>query len=103
MPDNMDHEQFLIIRDRDESGQSNGLYIFSGCSHKGIIPVLRYAKEIFPDEKIRCLAAGMHLYSASDEDRQRVVTEVLNENIETGYACSLYRHRRHMRLKSGYG
>ena len=46
VPDNMDHEQFLIIRDRDESGQSNGLYIFSGCSHKGIIPVLRYAKEI---------------------------------------------------------
>ena len=81
-PDNMDHEQFLIIRDRDENGKSNGLYIFSGCSHKGVIPVIRYAKEIFPDEKIRCLAAGMHLYSASDEDRQRVVKEVLDEHIE---------------------
>ncbi len=82
VPDNMDHEQFLIIRDRDESGKSNGLYIFSGCSHKGVIPVLRYAKEIFPDEKIKCLVAGMHLYSASAEDRKRVVTEVLNEHIE---------------------
>lgn len=82
IPDNMDHEQFLIIRDRDEQGRSNGLYIFSGCSHKGIIPVLRYAGEIFPDEKITCLAAGMHLYSASAADRQRVVNEVLNEKIE---------------------
>lgn len=82
LPDDMEHEQFLIIRDRDEEGASNGLYIFSGCSHKGVIPVLRYAKQIFPDEKINCLVAGMHLYSASKQDRQKVVAEVLNEHIE---------------------
>lgn len=80
--DEMKHEQFLAIRDRDEHGISKGIYVFSGCSHKGVIPVIRYAKKIFPGEKLLGLIAGMHLYSADDATRNKVVKEIKKENIE---------------------
>ncbi len=80
--DEMKHEQFLAIRDRNEDGTSKGIYVFSGCSHKGVIPVLRYVKELFPGEKLLGLIAGMHLYSADKETRDKVINEILKENIE---------------------
>ncbi|WP_312653150.1 MBL fold metallo-hydrolase [Aminipila sp.] len=81
LEDEMKHEQFLAIRDRDEQGISKGIYVFSGCSHKGVIPVIRYAKEIFPGEKVLGLIAGMHLYSADEATRNKVVHEIVKENI----------------------
>ncbi|MHC1721647.1 MAG: MBL fold metallo-hydrolase [Aminipila sp.] len=80
--DEMKHEQFLVIRDRDKEGISKGIYVFSGCSHKGVIPVIRYAKQIFPGEKLLGLIAGMHLYSADEATRNKVVTEIVKENIK---------------------
>lgn len=82
LEDEMKHEQFLAIRDRDEQGNSKGIYVLSGCSHKGVIPVIRYAKEIFPGEKLLGLIAGMHLYSADEATRNKVVNEIVKENIE---------------------
>lgn len=82
LEDEMKHEQFLVIRDRDKEGNSKGIYIFSGCSHKGVIPVIRYAKKIFPGEKLLGLIAGMHLYSADEATRNKVVKEIVKENIE---------------------
>lgn len=76
VPDKMDHEQFLAIRQGDE------VFVFSGCSHRGAIPVIRHAKELFPGLKIAGFAAGMHLYSASAEDRKKVVDEVAAEDME---------------------
>lgn len=81
LEDEMKHEQFLAIRDRDQQGNSKGIYVFSGCSHKGVIPVIRYAKEIFPGEKLLGLIAGMHLYSADEATRNKVVNEIVKENI----------------------
>lgn len=72
--DPMNHEQFLAIRNGDK-----GIVIFSGCSHKGVIPVLAYTKELFPGEKISVLVAGMHLYSSTDAVRKRVVEKILAE------------------------
>lgn len=72
--DDMSHEQCLVIRQRE------GLYVFSGCSHRGVISALNAAKAIFPKEKVAVLVAGMHLYSASDEDRKRVVEQIAGEH-----------------------
>nr|WP_315023300.1 MBL fold metallo-hydrolase [uncultured Aminipila sp.] len=82
LEDEMNHEQFLVIRDRDKEGISKGIYVFSGCSHKGVIPAIRYAKQIFPGEKILGLIAGMHLYSSDEATREKVVKEIVKENIE---------------------
>lgn len=75
--DNMDHEQMLVIREPE------GLYVFSGCSHRGVVPAIRYAREIFGGEKIAALVAGMHLYSADEEMRNKVVGQILEEEIDT--------------------
>lgn len=75
VPDPMNHEQFLAIRNGDQ-----GVFLFSGCSHKGIIPAIVYCKTLFPGEKIAGIIAGMHLYSASDDMRKMVVDKVVAEN-----------------------
>lgn len=71
VPDEMLHEQALIIRDE------RGLFVFSGCSHRGVVPVLEYAGEIFPGERLFLLVAGMHLYSATEDVRRNVIEKVL--------------------------
>lgn len=68
--DPMDHEQFLMIRENKK------LYLFFGCSHKGIFPALRYARTFFPHEEIALLVAGMHLYNARLEQVDEIMEEL---------------------------
>lgn len=72
--DDMSHEQCLVIR------EPGGIYIFSGCSHTGVISAMDTAKSLFPGERIALLVAGMHLYSASDEVRRNVLERVAAES-----------------------
>lgn len=74
--DDMSHEQCLVIR------EPKGLYIFSGCSHRGAVAALNAGKSMFPGEKVAVFLAGMHLYSASKEDRYRVIEEIAAENLD---------------------
>lgn len=74
--DDMSHEQCLVIKGGD------GLYVFSGCSHTGVISALNTSKDMFPGENVAVLVAGMHLYSASEKDRQRVVGQIASEHPE---------------------
>ena len=76
VPDDMSHEQCLVIR------ETEGLYIFSGCSHRGVVNALNAGKSMFPGERVAALVAGMHLYSASDADRKRVIDEIVAENMD---------------------
>ncbi|MBR6472756.1 MAG: MBL fold metallo-hydrolase [Firmicutes bacterium] len=69
-PDQMRHEQTLVIEDE------KGLHVFSGCSHKGIIPILRYIGQEIPGKKIDTLVAGMHLYCATDEFIDATIKEM---------------------------
>lgn len=75
--DAMRHEQFLAVRNG-----SDGIYVFSGCSHKGVEPALKYAKALFPGEKIAGLAAGMHLCGASDEKRTALAEYLKKEDLK---------------------
>lgn len=74
--DDMSHEQCLVIR------QPEGLYIFSGCSHTGVISALNVSKTMFPGEKVAVLVAGMHLFSTTKEERARVVKQIVDEHME---------------------
>lgn len=75
VPDPMNHEQLLIIREK------SGLYIFSGCSHKGVMAAIDYTKEMFPGKKIAGLIAGMHLYTADQATRREVAEQLEREEI----------------------
>lgn len=68
--DTMSHEQVLVIE------EEAGLYVFSGCSHRGVVPTLRHVQHVMPGKRIAGLIAGMHLYPASPEMRRRIVGEI---------------------------
>lgn len=74
--DTMSHEQFLAVR------EEGGIVLFSGCSHKGIIAAVEYAKTLFPGEKLRGVAAGMHLYGATRDQRLRTARCLAQEEPE---------------------
>ena len=59
--DPMIDEQMLVI------DTEQGLSVFLGCSHPGIISCLNHLSKLFPGKKIHSLLAGMHLDSAKDE------------------------------------
>lgn len=53
--DAMEDEQILVIEEEE------GLCIFAGCAHAGIVNCLHYVQTIFQNKHIHCIAAGMHL------------------------------------------
>ena len=70
IPDTMSHEQVLVVE------EEKGLYIFSGCSHRGVVPTLRHVQNLMPGKRIAGLIAGMHLYPASPAMRRKIVQEI---------------------------
>lgn len=85
--DCFEHEQAMIIKD------NNKFYLFSGCSHKGIINIGNSIKRIFNISHIDYVIGGLHLVddpiskapiknSELDE-----VAEYLKNNITQTYSC----------------
>ena len=54
-PDSFDHELFMIIKDYD------GIVIFTGCAHSGVLNMVDAALNIFPDDRIKSLVGGFHM------------------------------------------
>lgn len=69
-------EQFMIIKG-DE-----GIYIFVGCSHPGIINCIRQAKKLFPDERIAAVVGGMHLRDAEMSRLQASIKYLLELEVD---------------------
>ena len=74
--DPMTHEQVLVVE------EERGLFIFSGCGHRGVIPTIRYINDIFPEKKIVGLIAGMHLFPATAEERTKIVQAIGASDVE---------------------
>jgi 7,8-dihydropterin-6-yl-methyl-4-(beta-D-ribofuranosyl)aminobenzene 5'-phosphate synthase len=49
-------DQALILNIKDK-----GLVVISGCSHAGIINIIKYAKELSGEDRIYAVIGGMHL------------------------------------------
>ncbi|MCR5791561.1 MAG: MBL fold metallo-hydrolase [Lachnospiraceae bacterium] len=82
LADDMRDEQMLIIR------ENGGLFVFSGCSHCGIINSLNHVKRVFKEEPIYMVMAGMHLLRA-DKERIEKTVEALKE-INPGIVIPLH-------------
>lgn len=74
--DPMNHEQFLVI----EEGEV--LYVFSGCSHKGVMSIIARVKELFPGKKVTAFIAGMHLYPLPLEEQEKIVDSVCSLGVK---------------------
>ncbi len=70
--DKMEDEQLLVIEAEE------GLCVFAGCAHAGIINCLRYVQTIFSGKNIHCLVAGMHLKNC-DAKRVEKTIDTLKE------------------------
>jgi 7,8-dihydropterin-6-yl-methyl-4-(beta-D-ribofuranosyl)aminobenzene 5'-phosphate synthase len=68
-------EQSLIINTQ------KGLVIVTGCSHQGIVNILKRAKEIM-DKPIYLVFGGFHLGGTSDKTLQKIIQSFKELGVE---------------------
>lgn len=78
-PDDFSHEQSIVVK-LDE-----GLAVFSSCSHCGPDVVMAEVHQFMPNQPIRALIGGFHLYDASDEEVRALAGRMKNEGVELAY------------------
>jgi len=65
-------EQMLIIRGEE------GIYLFLGCGHPGVVNCLLYAAELLPGEKVMAVVGGMHLEAAETPRLEQTVQTLID-------------------------
>lgn len=66
------YEQSLLL------SNNGGMAVITGCSHPGIVEIVKKAKEINPDDKIKLTAGGFHLLRHS-KDAVKDISDELKE------------------------
>ena len=71
---------------------SEGLVVVSGCSHAGIVSIVKHAIRITGEERVKAVIGGFHLIDASEERIKRTVEEFQKlgvEEVYTGHCTGL--------------
>jgi 7,8-dihydropterin-6-yl-methyl-4-(beta-D-ribofuranosyl)aminobenzene 5'-phosphate synthase len=55
-------ERFVVVQVKDR-----GAFVFSGCSHAGIVNVLTHARDVFPSAPLYGVMGGFHLAGATEK------------------------------------
>ena len=61
LEDTIPEDQSLVLK------TARGLVVVTGCGHAGIVNILTYASQAFPNEPVDAIVGGLHLFSATDE------------------------------------
>lgn len=72
-------EQSLVIN------TEKGLVIVTGCSHPGILNIIKKAKEI--DKKVHLVVGGFHLFAESEERIKEIVKGFRTLNVKEVVPC----------------
>jgi 7,8-dihydropterin-6-yl-methyl-4-(beta-D-ribofuranosyl)aminobenzene 5'-phosphate synthase len=83
-------EQALLIKKQE------GITIITGCSHPGIVTIIKNIKESFPEERINFVFGGFHLMNKDDREVELIVEKLKEMKIEkvgpthcTGYEAQM--------------
>jgi len=74
--DNMDDEQILIVKKQE------GLVVFTGCSHKGIVNIIENIRLKIPESNISAIVGGMHLENASKTRIEKTIDYLISMNLK---------------------
>ncbi len=74
--DTMADDQSLYIR------TDRGLVIVLGCAHRGVVNILRHARQLMATERVHMVIGGSHLYSASVEQLDATVAALRQMQVE---------------------
>ncbi|MBP7505007.1 MAG: MBL fold metallo-hydrolase [Prolixibacteraceae bacterium] len=66
------HEQALVII------RGDSLWLLNGCSHPGVIPMVRHVKKSFPGKRIALVAGGFHL-TGQTADEVRIISDLFRQ------------------------
>ncbi len=69
-------ERFLAVRIKDK-----GVFVFSACSHAGIINVMKHARTCFPGEPLFGLMGGFHLSGLNEKVIPQTVRDLAAFNL----------------------
>lgn len=78
-PDPMNHEQFLAVEEDEK------IYILSGCCHKGVVPTIMRAKELFPGKTLQAVIGGFHMYPLKKTEREKMVSQIKELGVKKVY------------------
>ena len=76
-PDDFAHEQTLVLEGSD------GLAVFSSCSHAGVMNILREIEKAFPGRRITALVGGFHLYQTPPEEVRALAVRLRTSGVGT--------------------
>lgn len=66
---------------------SKGLVVVTGCSHPGIVNVVRYARELFDTPKIFSVVGGFHLINEGAKRVNNVIEEFKALEVSKVFPC----------------
>jgi len=66
-------ERFVSVRVKDK-----GQFVFSACSHAGVVNVLTHARETFPDMPLYGVMGGLHLAGVTEKAIPETVADLKN-------------------------
>lgn len=97
VPDPLLDDQALFIK------TPRGIVVVVGCSHSGIINILRYARQVTGGEHIYGVVGGTHLVAADEERLNLTIKELREMQVEKLAVCHCTGLHAQMKLKETFG
>ena len=64
-------EQSIVL-----NAKGKGLVVLSGCSHRGIVNIVKHAQKMTGIEKVHAIIGGFHLTNAKPELIQKTIADI---------------------------
>ena len=74
--DTIPEDQSLVLN------TPQGLVVITGCGHAGIVNILTFAREQFPNEPVQAVIGGLHLFPATDQQLDWTADKLKGFNVQ---------------------